>query len=169
MFSDLSSSFSFLKTQRYSAIPVKRKLFPNFFLSSFLYLLVFWLFYCPFLFWEPQLWKSWRNITDQAVNFMIGLCSCRHPARFSRLHTWIRIVVTVCTSSAAPRVFQLNMMYVEVPDAHWCFCSYADIGNSYLWNSTYKKVILTKNLTFIIIVYYTKFQFAKISRTMKKM
>ena len=50
----------------------------------------------------------------------------------------------------------------------WCFCSYADIGNSYLGNSTYMKVILTKNLNFIIIIYHTKFQFAKISRTMKK-
>jgi hypothetical protein len=34
--------------------------------------------------------------------------------------------------------------------------------------STYMKVILTKNLTFITIIYHTKFQFAKISGTMKK-
>ena len=47
----------------------------------------------------------------------------------------------------------------------WCFCSYADIRNSYLGNSTYVKVILTKNLTFIIIIYHTKLQFANISRT----
>ena len=39
----------------------------------------------------------------------------------------------------------------------WCFCSYADIGNSYLENSTYMKVIFTKNLTFIIIIYHTEF------------
>ena len=50
----------------------------------------------------------------------------------------------------------------------WCYCSYADIGNSYLGNSTYMKVILTKNLTFIIIICHTKFQFANIFRTMKK-
>ena len=50
-----------------------------------------------------------------------------------------------------------------------CFGSYADIGISYLGNSTYMKVILTKNLTFSNTSYHTKFQFEKISRTMKKM
>ena len=45
---------------------------------------------------------------------------------------------------------------------------FVDIGNSYLGNSTFMKVILTKNLIFIMIIYHTKFQFAKISRTMKK-
>ena len=39
---------------------------------------------------------------------------------------------------------------------------------SNLRNSTYMKVILTKNLPIITIIYNTKFQFAKISRTMKK-
>ena len=46
--------------------------------------------------------------------------------------------------------------------------SYVHIDNSYLGNSTYMKVVLTKTLTSIIIIYHTKFQFAKISRTMKK-
>ena len=40
--------------------------------------------------------------------------------------------------------------------------TYADIGNSYLGNSTYMKVVLKKNLTSIIIIYNTKFQFAKV-------
>ena len=46
---------------------------------------------------------------------------------------------------------------------HWLICQHRDIGNS-----TYMKVILTKNLTFITIIYHTKFQLAKISGTMKK-
>ena len=45
----------------------------------------------------------------------------------------------------------------------WLICRHRDIENS-----TYMKVILTKNLTFITIIYHTKFQFAKMSRTMKK-
>ena len=47
----------------------------------------------------------------------------------------------------------------------WLICRHR---YSYLGNSTYLKVILTKNLTFITIIYHSKFQFAKISRTMKK-
>ena len=54
-----------------------------------------------------------------------------------------------------------NIRECTFHNPHWCFCSYAGIGISYLGNSTYMKVILTKNLTFIIIIYHTKFQFAK--------
>ena len=38
----------------------------------------------------------------------------------------------------------------------WCF-------GSYIENSTYMKVIFTKKLTFINIIYQTKFQFVKMS------
>ena len=48
----------------------------------------------------------------------------------------------------------------------WLICRHR---LSYQGNSTYMKVILTKNLTFIIIIYHIKFQFAKISGTIKKM
>jgi hypothetical protein len=40
----------------------------------------------------------------------------------------------------------------------WLICRHREIGNS-----TYMKVILTKNLTFFNIIYHTKFQFAKMS------
>ena len=45
----------------------------------------------------------------------------------------------------------------------WLICRHKELGNS-----TYMKVILTKNLTFITIIYQKKFQFTKMSRTLKK-
>ena len=44
----------------------------------------------------------------------------------------------------------------------WLICQHRDIGNS-----TYMKVIVTKNLTFINIIYHAKFQFAKMSGSLE--
>jgi hypothetical protein len=48
----------------------------------------------------------------------------------------------------------------------WLICRHRYIGLGFC---TYMKVILTKNLTLITIIYHTQFQFEKMSRTMKKM
>ena len=45
----------------------------------------------------------------------------------------------------------------------WLICRHRELGNS-----TYMKVILTKNLAFINIIYHRKFQFAKMSWSLGK-
>ena len=56
------------------------------------------------------------------------------------------------------KLFQNLKMHTVVL---WVICLHRDIGNS-----TYMKVILTKNLTFITIIYHTKILFAKMSESL---
>ena len=83
---------SVLKTQRYNAVPVKRKLFPNFFLSSFLYFLVCWLFYCPFLFWEPQLQKSRRKNDWPGGQLHDWLVFVWTPSQWTKMGNFIHLL-----------------------------------------------------------------------------
>jgi hypothetical protein len=61
-------------------------------------------------------------------------------------------------------LFWLFLIWAPHTVVLWLICRHREIGNS-----TYMKVILTKNLNFITIIYHTKFQFVKMSRTMKEM
>ena len=65
--------------------------------------------------------------------------------------------------SESYQIIKRNGGYLLHTVVIWLICRHSEIGNS-----TYMKVILTKKLTFITIIYHTKFQFAKMSRTMKK-